>query len=290
MHGGEMGFTMKKTILLISIILFNALLINCTQPAPQSATVPEEEVVVTTPEPVLLLCVVCDELKVEGEHCFDWQSEMIERNNARRAEREAQEERDAADKAAYEAARLEAWKILPEDEREEWMAQTRADTLQWWDDLIQEEFEVMPSLGFMFSPKGEGVRKVVPLPDYIKAPPYDSDLFGEDGDYWARVKPELLSADNKEIHIGWFDYAPWETILALGFADFNVYGIGAAGDLMLELFGELGRVTKGHGGGYVFFENTVSEIMVVPLSYVLCITDRMWMPECVCEMPPDFQP
>jgi hypothetical protein len=281
---------MKKTILLISIMLITALPIGCTQTAPQIVPALEEEVVVTTPEPVLLLCVVCDELKVENEHCYDWQSEMIERNNARRAEREAQDENDAAKEAAYEAARLEAWNVLPENEREEWMAQAKADTLQWWEDLIQEEFDAMLSFGYKFSPKGDGVRKVVPLPDYIKAPPYDSDLFGMDGDYWTRVKPELLSPDNREIHIGWFDDAPWETIFALGFADFNVEYEFDIGIYMLERFGELCRVTKGHGGGYVLFENTVVEIRVAPLSYVLCITKRMWTPECVCEMPPDFQP
>jgi len=82
---------MKKTILLISIMLISVLLISCTQ-----NSVPELEEDVTTPESVLLLCVVCNELKVEEEHCFDWQSEMIERNNARNAERDAQEEKNVA--------------------------------------------------------------------------------------------------------------------------------------------------------------------------------------------------
>jgi len=138
---------MKKIILPVSITLISILLIGCAQTAPQDTPAPEET---ATHEPVLLLCSVCDEMKVEDEHCHDWQAEMIERNNAERAERERQAEIDAANEAAYEAARLEAWNTLPEDEREEWMAQARADAMQWWEDLIQEEYDVMIATGGCF--------------------------------------------------------------------------------------------------------------------------------------------
>jgi hypothetical protein len=276
-------FSVKKTILLISIMLISALPIGCTQTAPQSVPVLEEEMVIATPEPVLSLCVICDELKVESEHCFDWHSEIAERNNAKMAESEAHEE----DKAAYEAARLEAWNALPEDERDELMAQARTDVEQWWEDLIQGEYDVMTSIGFAFSPDGEGLRKAAPLPDHIDAPLFNHDGFFEEGEYWVRVVPELLSPDNGIIYMG--NNSPWELSFVLGFANFRVFEY-SYGSSILERYGEPCRVTKGYGGGYVMFEGSIVETMISPLSYVLCISERMWTPECVCELPPDFQP
>lgn len=260
---------MRKRIIVLSIIALFAVfalpsLIGCNTAPVETEYIPE---VVQTPEPVLLLCVVCEEYKVEDEHCYDWQATLIERLDRERAEREAAAEAEAEAEALHEQERFDAWLELPEEEREELMALTRAEVDQWWEGLIQEQYENMIANGWSFVPEGTPRGASLNIPEHIIPHPVIADS-AFTSDVFIILAPHLRYSDpaDGEIHLTFFCvFNDLESVL--GSVAPNAYGEGL--------------------DGIVVFGYSIDGDRVVPYEYVLCIT-RLWVAECECIMPPDW--
>lgn len=262
---------MRKRIIILSLVALFAVfalpsLIGCNTAPVDAAPVETEYIpeVVQTPEPVLLLCVVCEEYKEEHEHCYDWQATLIERLNRERAEREAAAEALAEAEELLYQERLDAWLELPEEDREELMALARAEVEQWWEDLIQEQYENMIANGWTFVPEGRTPREAhINIPEHIIVPE-----FGYAFDLFVILAPHLRYSDpaDGEIHLGFFSHI-FDLEHVLGSVASNAYGEGL--------------------DGITVFGYSIDGDLVVPYEYVLCIT-RLWVAECKCVMPPDW--
>lgn len=238
-------------------------------------TVVEEEPVevVYVLEPVLLSCVVCEEYKVEDEHCYDWQASMIERLDRERAEREAAADAEAEARQAADAERLIAWNALSEYEQDALMAQARAEVEQWWEDLVQEHHETMIADGWTLFLRGETVPR-----DHGGSVSFGSS------DYWVQLDDNgYLSQEGS-----------WGRRVVMGGVTMSVQTHDAIG-WHWETSPEPGIVTFGYGGDFDNFVYPAEpfeskwRVLAAPIYWTICITDRIWVAECECIMPPDWE-